>query len=272
VAKHWGGDPAPPTFHTGSHELEMLDVNDRHRIIALAGRVLVGWPFRYVEACAEAHVWSAWAMVAPEEAPFAYSDMVKTYLTRANPAGSNYRDLVSAVEISNAFDAEPRESHSGRFGMDWSGDQCSRSVGDFFDLHLFGRMGPQYRDYRIAEARSSGDFARGRYGRKRRNIDAGGLGPPLIRRKFFGDQVDALEQSVDGALCLLELSKQSEPSRCDGWLHKGLVSYHPALPEHPRSHSVYVLDRPAGQIEGRGKILSKFVYAVIANLSGFHWI
>lgn len=88
VAGRWGGDPAPPRFLDGRPEFEILGPPDRHRMMALAARLLEGWPFRFVGACAEARVWYSWAMKdligasRGGQVPYAYEEVVRRFLHR----------------------------------------------------------------------------------------------------------------------------------------------------------------------------------------------
>ncbi len=88
VARQWGGDPAPLQFPEGAREYERLGPADRHRMMALAARLLEGWPFRFVAACAEARVWYSWAMrelaepLGKSRAPYAYDEVARIFLLR----------------------------------------------------------------------------------------------------------------------------------------------------------------------------------------------
>ena len=80
VASRWGGNPRPFVFPHVVCEVEALGSADRHRLLALAARVLEGWPFRFVGAYAEARVWHSWAMRDLDDPPYAYEDEVRRYL------------------------------------------------------------------------------------------------------------------------------------------------------------------------------------------------
>lgn len=88
VAGRWGGDPMPPQFVQGKRDLEFLGATDRHRMMALVARVLEGWPYRFVGACADARVWYAWAMkdaaYTPyaDKVPYAYEEVARVFLHR----------------------------------------------------------------------------------------------------------------------------------------------------------------------------------------------
>lgn len=57
VASAWGGDPSLPSARNNRRDVELMPVCDRAVLLDLVERVLVGWPARFVGACAEARVW-----------------------------------------------------------------------------------------------------------------------------------------------------------------------------------------------------------------------
>lgn len=123
VAGRWGGDPTPPQCTNGRRELELLGAADRHRMMALAARLLEGWPYRFVGACAEARVWYAWAMkdaaYAPCEAkvPYAYEDVARVFLYRPF-----YKPSATEVQKARDYLARRRLSVSKARLRDLLGD------------------------------------------------------------------------------------------------------------------------------------------------------
>lgn len=79
IARHWGGDPSPPK----ARQLEFMGTSDRHRMMALAARVVRGWPWLFVAHCADAGVWKSWAFGERRynRSPFAYAEPVIRYLS-----------------------------------------------------------------------------------------------------------------------------------------------------------------------------------------------
>jgi hypothetical protein len=51
-------------------------------LLDLTERVLIGWPARFVGACAEARVWRSWALADACRPPHVYLHAVETYLER----------------------------------------------------------------------------------------------------------------------------------------------------------------------------------------------
>lgn len=80
ASRLWGGDPTPPTHPAGLPGLETLSPTDRARLLDLAARLMVGWPYRFVGTCAEAGVWQGKLMVHFADAPFAFAEPVRRLL------------------------------------------------------------------------------------------------------------------------------------------------------------------------------------------------
>lgn len=76
VARLWGGDPRPPERPAEGAGLEAMGPATRARLLDLAARLMVGWPYRFVGACAEAGVWQGTLMIHFADAPYAYADPV----------------------------------------------------------------------------------------------------------------------------------------------------------------------------------------------------
>lgn len=98
IAARWGGNPDPFKYPGTPRDIESLGVDERHRLIDLAGRVMEGWPFRFVGACAEASFWWSWAMKDLSSPPYAYRDIVDTYLRgeKHQPHGRKKKPCVIA--------------------------------------------------------------------------------------------------------------------------------------------------------------------------------
>ncbi|KAA0580164.1 TniQ family protein [Azospirillum sp. B21] len=83
VSRLWGGDATPPVRPVGLAKLETLSPGDRARLLDLAARLLPGWPYRFVGACAEAGAWQGELMFHFADAPFAFADPVRRLLHNA---------------------------------------------------------------------------------------------------------------------------------------------------------------------------------------------
>ena len=81
IADQWGGDD--PAISFPRRELEAFSPSQRHRLLALAARLLEGWPYRFVGACAEAGVWEAYALFDVKDTPYALAEPIRRYLCRA---------------------------------------------------------------------------------------------------------------------------------------------------------------------------------------------
>ncbi|WP_448206452.1 TniQ family protein [Azospirillum sp. sgz302134] len=66
-------------------ELESLCPQDRHALLGLAARLLVGWPFRFIGACLEARVTSNYAAKDLADPPFCIWDPIRAYLLDPRP-------------------------------------------------------------------------------------------------------------------------------------------------------------------------------------------
>lgn len=82
VARTWGGDPHLPQTRSNRRDVELMPVSDRAVLLDLTERVLIGWPARFVGACAEARVWRSWALADAPDPPHAYLHAVEIYLER----------------------------------------------------------------------------------------------------------------------------------------------------------------------------------------------
>lgn len=80
VARLWGGDPRPPEQPAEGSGLEAMGPATRARLLDLTARLMVGWPYRFVGACAEAGVWQGTLMMHFADAPHAYADPVRHLL------------------------------------------------------------------------------------------------------------------------------------------------------------------------------------------------
>ncbi|MGY0711704.1 TniQ family protein [Azospirillum argentinense] len=80
VARLWGGDPRPPERPADFPGLEAMGPATRARLLDLAARLMVGWPYRFVGACAEAGVWQGKLMMHFADAPYAFADPVRHLL------------------------------------------------------------------------------------------------------------------------------------------------------------------------------------------------
>jgi hypothetical protein len=86
-----GGDPQAPVFASKPLTLESLPVGERHRMMAIAARLLSNWPDNFVALCTEAKMWPSWAMRGQKaHIPLAYSKVVGTLSsgsrTKAEPS------------------------------------------------------------------------------------------------------------------------------------------------------------------------------------------
>jgi hypothetical protein len=91
IAGKWGGDPTPFNFTGKPYNIELLSTRDRHKLFGLTAQVMGGWPWRYIGACSESHVWYTWAMRDMKDRRYAYSEPVERYL-KDPYVGANLRD------------------------------------------------------------------------------------------------------------------------------------------------------------------------------------
>ncbi|MET3712660.1 Zn ribbon nucleic-acid-binding protein [Sphingomonas trueperi] len=81
IHKHYGGDPAPPSFIADLRMFEFMITAERHRMNALVARLLAYWPFNFAALCSEAGVWWSWATRGGASTlPFSFVSVANTYL------------------------------------------------------------------------------------------------------------------------------------------------------------------------------------------------
>ena len=89
ICRHYGGKDFLRELTPVCRSFEYLDVEQRHCIMALAGRLMEGWPFRFVGLCAESEVWSSCVLKDMKPIRFELYNIAKTYLVgplvRSNP-------------------------------------------------------------------------------------------------------------------------------------------------------------------------------------------
>lgn len=82
AARAWGGDPTPYAKPTSRQPIEYLDVAERHRLFDMVARLMQGWPHRFVHACHEADFHRSHAIRDMTDPPFAYEDVLRSYMDR----------------------------------------------------------------------------------------------------------------------------------------------------------------------------------------------
>jgi hypothetical protein len=81
VARNLGGDPSPYEKPTARQPIEYLTLPERQRLFDLVGRVIRGWPAMFAHVCLEAGLLRAQAIRDMAEPPFAFDEVVTSFLT-----------------------------------------------------------------------------------------------------------------------------------------------------------------------------------------------
>lgn len=116
TARRWGGDDPDAPFPSG-REMEALGPADRHRLIALAARLLEGWPDRFIGACGESGISSAYATFDTVALPFALADPIR-------------RHLCAGFYVPSVTEVEAAARHLRDRGLALTGRRLRTLVGD----------------------------------------------------------------------------------------------------------------------------------------------
>ncbi len=96
---HYGFDPAPYDFRSQAFEFEVLDVNQRRRLLRMCAPLILDWPRGFIRACQEAGVWSTWANKDTKQLPAAYLEVVRTHLQGLNLRSLRIVSRVAAKKL-----------------------------------------------------------------------------------------------------------------------------------------------------------------------------
>jgi hypothetical protein len=96
----YGTDPSPLKFQTRAREFEVLDIENRMRLVEMCAPLLLDWPDRFVQACRKASFWTSWALRDGKDLPAAYEHVARVYLNGSAFLSSRTRNMVSTQIVS----------------------------------------------------------------------------------------------------------------------------------------------------------------------------